>query len=90
MYFPYYIVYMVIGFVITLVVFFWAVKNGQFKDQQRARFLPLENKPTTEPARLSRIGRWQAVILLAMACSGLVASVVAVVLSLIVSGGFSG
>ena len=86
MYYPYYLAYMVSGFVISLVVLFWALRNGQFKDQLRARFLPLENKPTTEPVRLSRMGRWQAVILLAMACSGLVASVVAVVLSLIAAG----
>ena len=90
MYYPYYLAYMVSGFVISLAVLFWALRNGQFKDQQRARFLPLENKPTTEPTRLSRMGRWQAVILLAMACSGLVASVVAVLLSLIAAGGFSG
>ena len=74
---------MAAGFVISLAVFVWALNKGQFKDQQRARFLPLEDKPPSGPARLSRIGRWHTVILLAMACSGLVASVVAVVLSLI-------
>jgi cbb3-type cytochrome oxidase maturation protein len=36
---------MVAGLVISLVVFFWALKNGQFKDQKRARFLPLEEQP---------------------------------------------
>jgi cbb3-type cytochrome oxidase maturation protein len=90
MYYPYFLTYMVSGFVISLVVLFWALRNGQFKDQQRARFLPLEGKPATGPARLSRIGRWHALILVALACSGLVASVVAVVLSLIFAGGFSG
>ncbi|MBW2435232.1 MAG: cbb3-type cytochrome oxidase assembly protein CcoS, partial [Deltaproteobacteria bacterium] len=34
---------MAAGFIISLVVFFWALNNGQFKDQQRARFLPLYN-----------------------------------------------
>jgi cbb3-type cytochrome oxidase maturation protein len=90
MYYPYFLAYMTAGFVISVVVFFWALKKGQFKDQQRARFLPLEDKPATGPARLSRIGRWQAVILVALACSGLVASLVAVVLSLIFAGGSSG
>ncbi|MBW1826954.1 MAG: cbb3-type cytochrome oxidase assembly protein CcoS [Deltaproteobacteria bacterium] len=37
MYFPYFITYMALGFAISLVVFFWALKNGQFKDQKRAR-----------------------------------------------------
>jgi cbb3-type cytochrome oxidase maturation protein len=87
MYYPYFIAYMASGFVISLIVLFWALRNGQFKDQKRARFLPLADKPATEPARLSRINRWQTIILVALACSGLVASVVAVVLSLILPGG---
>jgi cbb3-type cytochrome oxidase maturation protein len=32
---------MITGFIISLCLFFWALKNGQFRDQQRARFLPL-------------------------------------------------
>ena len=87
MYYPYFVAYMVSGFVISLVVLFWALRNGQFNDQKRARFLPLEDKPANGPARLSRIGRWQTIILVALACSGLVASVVAVVLSLMLAGG---
>jgi cbb3-type cytochrome oxidase maturation protein len=90
MYYPYFLAYMISGFVISLVVLFWALRNGQFKDQQRARFLPLEDKPETGPARLSRMGRWQAVILVALACSGLVATAVAIVISLVVAGGSSG
>ncbi len=46
MYYPYYLAYMSAGFVISIVVFIWALNNGQFKDQQRARFIPLENDPT--------------------------------------------
>ena len=42
MYFPYFISYIAVGITITLVVLFWAVRNGQFQDQQRARYLPLE------------------------------------------------
>ena len=87
MYYPYFIAYMAAGFVISLVVFFWALNRGQFKDQQRARFLPLEDKPTTGPARLSRIGRLQTIILVALACSGLVVTAVAIVVSLILAGG---
>ena len=90
MYYPYFLAYMVSGFIISLVVLLWALRNGQFKDQERARFLPLEDKPATGPVRLSRIGRWQAVILVALACSGLVATGVAIVISLVVAGGPSG
>ena len=87
MYFPFYIAYMVAGFAISLPVFFWALNRGQFNDQQRARFLPLEESPREGSARLSRIGRWHALILVAMAASGLVASIVAVMLSLMAGGG---
>ena len=37
----YFVLYMITGFIICLCFFFWALKNGQFRDQQRARFLPL-------------------------------------------------
>ena len=87
MYYPYFLAYMVSGFVISLVVLLWALRNGQFKDQDRARFLPLEDKPVPGPAKLSRMGRWQTVILVALACSGLVATAAAIVISLIVAGG---
>ena len=33
MYFPYFITYIVIGFTLSLVVFFWALNNGQFREQ---------------------------------------------------------
>ena len=58
MYYPYFLAYMVSGFVISLVVLFWALRNGQFKDQQRARFLPLEVGLETEPVKVSRVGRF--------------------------------
>ena len=44
MYFPYFVTYMSIGLVLSIVVFIWALKNHQFRDQQRARYLPLEDE----------------------------------------------
>jgi len=38
-----FIIYLASGLFFGLLVFLWALKNGQFKDQQRARFLPLED-----------------------------------------------
>ena len=78
MYYPYFISYMAAGFIISIVVFFWALNKGQFNDQQRARFLPLNATSEKAPAKLSRIDRIQTIILVAMACSGLAASVIAV------------
>ena len=54
MYYPFFLTYMVTGLGIGLIVFAWAVRNGQFSDQKRARFLALENRPAVAkncPAR---------------------------------------
>jgi cbb3-type cytochrome oxidase maturation protein len=42
------IVYLWVGFLLLMLagiagVFWWAVRNRQFSDQERARFLPLES-----------------------------------------------
>ncbi|MCF8105769.1 MAG: cbb3-type cytochrome oxidase assembly protein [Desulfohalobiaceae bacterium] len=83
MYFPYFLAYMAIGFGISLAVFFWALNNGQFSDQQRARYLPLESGAGLETGKLSTAERLQTVILIALACSGLIASIAAVAYVLI-------
>ena len=82
MYFPYYIVYMVIGFVITLVVFFWALNRGQFKDQNRARFIPLEADGNTKPAKASRFARVETIALFALVGIGLATSAAVVTFAL--------
>ncbi len=71
MYFPYFIAYIAIGLSISLLVFFWAVKSGQFQDQQRARFLPLRDEPANPPVKASRIRRWEVYGLFALALAGL-------------------
>lgn len=43
MYYPFFLAYILAGLFIGIVVFVWALKNGQFSDQQRARFLALED-----------------------------------------------
>ena len=74
MYFPYFIAYIVIGFGISLLVFFWAVKSGQFQDQQRARFLPLRDEPDVGPVKISRFSRWEIYGLFFLAAAGLAAT----------------
>ena len=74
MYFPYFVAYIVIGISISLLVFFWAVKNGQFQDQQRARFLPLRDEPERGPVKVSRFSRWEIYGLFFLACAGLAAT----------------
>jgi cbb3-type cytochrome oxidase maturation protein len=83
MYFPYFITYMVVGFVISLVVFFWALKNGQFKEQQRARFLPLEDERKSTVEKVSNIKRYEIYVLMFLALAGLAASAAVLVFSLL-------
>jgi len=83
MYFPYFITYMALGFIISLVVFFWALKNGQFKEQQRARFLPLENERKASVEKVSNIKRYEIYALMFLALAGLAASAAVLVFSLL-------
>jgi cbb3-type cytochrome oxidase maturation protein len=56
MYYPFFLAYMITGLFIGGVVFYWAVKNGQFSDQQRARFLALEDAGNSRDASLPKTG----------------------------------
>lgn len=37
----FFLVYLAAGILICAALFYWAVVNGQFKDQDRARYFPL-------------------------------------------------
>jgi cbb3-type cytochrome oxidase maturation protein len=82
MYYPYYIAYMTAGFVISIVVFIWALNSGQFKDQQRARFIPLESDLKIEPAKASRFARIETIALFALVGICLSCSIAVITFSL--------
>jgi cbb3-type cytochrome oxidase maturation protein len=86
MYYPYFIAYMTIGFAIGLLMFFWALSKGQFRDQERARFLPLEDDDRASRP-VSRFYRYEAYALGALVLLGLAASGAVLVFSLIFAGG---
>ena len=83
MYFPYYIAYMSAGFLISIVVFIWALNSGQFKDQQRARFIPLESDPNPKPVKASRFARIQTIALFSLVCICLSCSLAVITFALI-------
>jgi len=83
MYFPYYIAYMTIGFFLTLVVFFWALNQGQFKDQNRARYIPLKADGEIKPVQPSRFARIQTYALFVLVGIALAASMAVVTYSLL-------
>ncbi len=82
MYFPYFGAYVLIGLAIGLTAFFWALRSGQFHDQQRARFLPLRGDADEPPVKATRLGRLETIVLFALATAGLgaTAAVLAVAL----------
>jgi cbb3-type cytochrome oxidase maturation protein len=86
MYYPYFIAFMLVGFGISLLVFFWALGSGQFKDQERARFLPLEPGEDPRDRKMSRTGRYEAYALCLLVTLGLLATG-AVLLFAILGGG---
>jgi cbb3-type cytochrome oxidase maturation protein len=86
MYYPYFIAYMLVGFGISLLVFFWALGSGQFKDQERARFLPLEQGEEARISKISRTGRYEAYALCLLVTLGLMATG-AVLIFAILGGG---
>jgi cbb3-type cytochrome oxidase maturation protein len=83
MYFPYLIAYMAAGFVISLVTFLWALNAGQFRDQKRARFLPLEEEPEIARLKAPRSYRIKVFVLFTLACSGLIATAVAIAVTVL-------
>ncbi|MBW2148481.1 MAG: cbb3-type cytochrome oxidase assembly protein CcoS [Deltaproteobacteria bacterium] len=45
MFYQFWIVYTLLGLLAAAAIFVWAVRNGQFTDQDRARFIPLKDDP---------------------------------------------
>ncbi len=86
MYYPYFVTYMLLGFIVTVPVFFWAMKSGQFRDQQRARFLPLEDEPLrVSPGGVARMKRIEVFALIFLAVAGLAASAGVLIFALFIS-----
>jgi nitrogen fixation-related uncharacterized protein len=44
-FYQFWIVYATLGLLAAVAVFIWAIKSGQFAEQDRARFLPLRDDP---------------------------------------------
>jgi cbb3-type cytochrome oxidase maturation protein len=85
MYFPYFIAYMTAGLIISALVFLWALKSGQFREQQRARYLPLDPDMGGGPESVSKFHRVHPYLLFGLVFLILLASVVFVVFVLVKS-----
>jgi nitrogen fixation-related uncharacterized protein len=86
MYYPYFIAYVILGFCISLMVFVWALGRGQFRDQERARYLPLEEGEAKETLKVSRFNRYEAYGLAGLVVLGLMATGAVLVFALFFGG----
>jgi nitrogen fixation-related uncharacterized protein len=86
MYYPYFIAYMVSGLVLSVLVLIWALRNRQFRDQQRARYLPLMGEAEARPVEISRTYRIQAYILIVLAGLGVLAMAATLAFALLRAG----
>jgi nitrogen fixation-related uncharacterized protein len=83
MYYPYFISYMLAGLAIALGVFAWAMNNEQFKDQRRARFLPLLDSVEHADAHKIRVRRIEKMAYYALIGVGVCASAAVVIFALV-------
>jgi nitrogen fixation-related uncharacterized protein len=83
-FYVFFLVYLAAGILICGALFYWAVVNGQFKDQDRARYFPLSGvKPEPKDAATAKWPR-SLVISVAILLGALIAQIVtALVLSLL-------
>ena len=74
----------VITLSVSLAAFIWALRAGQFSDQERARYLPLGKELLSEPiARTSRTrNRAHTAALCLIAAAGIVALAAALALGI--------
>jgi cbb3-type cytochrome oxidase maturation protein len=71
MYYFFFIIFIFSGLFFGIVVFLWALKSGQFKEQQRARYLPLEDEQEVPHNEVSRSSKLQSYVLFGILILGL-------------------
>lgn len=76
MYYPFFLTYILTGLIIAIIVFAWAIKNDQFSEQQRARYLALEkNRGDGLPSRKNKL---EMVAIMIVVIAGILTSFAAV------------
>src|SRR5512143_1166284 len=77
----------VVSLWVSLAAFFWALRHGQFSEQERARYLPLRGEigpaGLARPSRLTR----EAYALLAVFCMGVLGLLITLIAVLSGPGG---
>lgn len=78
MFFPLWIILVVLSLCVSLIAFIWALQTGQFSDQSRARYLPLLDEsappPVKDPSKLT-VEVYVLVVITVLALAGMFLSI---------------
>ncbi len=74
-----FIIFILSGLFFGIIVFLWALKSGQFKEQQRARYLAIEDEREKPDNVASRSGKLQLYMLFGFIILGIMISASVVV-----------
>lgn len=86
-YYIYWLLLIMISIWVSLAAFFWALRHGQFSEQDRARYLPFRNEVSPPlVARPSKPTR-EVYALLGILCMGVLIMVVVLIKLFLRSGG---
>jgi cbb3-type cytochrome oxidase maturation protein len=74
-----FIIFIFSGLVFGILTFLWALKSGQFKEQERARYLAIEDEQEKPDDVASRSGQLQSYMLFGFLIVGILISASVVV-----------
>jgi len=69
-----FIIFIFSGLFFGIIVFLWALKSGQFKEQQRARYLAIEDEGEKPDFVVSRSAKLQMYVLFGFIIVGILVS----------------
>jgi nitrogen fixation-related uncharacterized protein len=71
-FFQMFLLYLFLGLTVTAIFFAWAVKHDQFRDQRRARFIPLDGVEPLPAAALPKRRSRTIMLTIAVGAAGFV------------------
>ena len=70
----FFIIFIFSGLFFGIIVFLWALKSGQFKEQNRARYLAIEDDQEQTEVVVSRSTQLQSYVLIGLIVAGILIS----------------
>jgi nitrogen fixation-related uncharacterized protein len=86
MFVPVWLFFLASGTLMAILVLVWAIRNHQFEDQERARYLPLNDVPAAELSKTATMKRtptyWGFVVILAFNAIAITTTLVVAILNM--------